>query len=432
MIPHCCVWNLTNARFQYGKWHGHLDVPNCVLARGRPHHITMREAFSGLGLNQKPIGWPHAVAVGLTILFIAYIAYATARNYFDPEGVDFVSFWAAGRLALDGAPADAYDIARHHAVEVTSGGPVGLLPFPYPPPFLFFVTPFALAPFWVAFGLWVIGSAALFLIALKPLVRPPWALLHPAAHVNVLIGQNGLLTAGILVAGVGLLRSTPFLGGAILGLLVIKPQLAVLLPFALLAGREWRAIGGAAMSVVTLLAAALLVFGLAAYQGFFAILPEYAGFMRQNAWPWGELASVFAFARALGIAPTLAMTAQIVIAAGALVVTCLVWARRGENRLAVLASATLLMPPYLLNYDSLLLIVPIAYLMQERSTRFAALLVWLSCLPAIFTYLEMYRGPNTVTLGAIVALCICARDRRTPSAARDATVSRGAQPAAAV
>src|SRR5690242_4096160 len=91
--------------------------------------------------KSKRLGWPRTVAISLGILFACYVVYGTWRNYADPLGVDYASFWAAGRMTLDGAPATAYDIERHHAVELTTG-PVGLLPFPYPPPFLFFVTPF--------------------------------------------------------------------------------------------------------------------------------------------------------------------------------------------------------------------------------------------------------------------------------------------------
>ena len=350
------------------------------------------------------------MAIAFTILFIVYIFCAIWRNYSGPQDVDFQSFWAAGQLVLKGTPELAYDIPRHRAVELTVG-PVGLLPFPYPPPFLFFVAPFGFQPFWLAFGGWVSANAALYLFTMRSVLRPPWPLIHPAAHVNVLIGQNGLLTTSLLVAGANQLAVRPLLGGLILGLLVIKPQLGVLLPFALVAGREWRAFCGAALSSVGLLLAALLIFGLPSYAGFFAILPKYAGYMRENAWPWGELASVFAFARAVGIEPMVAMGIQGVAAVAALWITCRAWARRHKNRVAILAASTLLIPPYLLNYDSLLLIVPIGYLMQERWSRPVAFVVWLSCLSVLGTYLKVYTGPNTVTLGAVISLWFLYNDR---------------------
>jgi hypothetical protein len=54
-----------------------------------------------------------------------------------PSPVDFISFWAAGRMG-----AGAYDIAAHHALEATVVSVKGAQPFPYPPPFIFVIGPF--------------------------------------------------------------------------------------------------------------------------------------------------------------------------------------------------------------------------------------------------------------------------------------------------
>src|SRR5262245_10382480 len=40
-----------------------------------------------------------------------------------PLGTDFSNVYAAGALALEGHPAAAYDVARHHAREQTIFGP---------------------------------------------------------------------------------------------------------------------------------------------------------------------------------------------------------------------------------------------------------------------------------------------------------------------
>jgi hypothetical protein len=55
-------------------------------------------------------------------------------------------------------------------------------------------------------------------------------LANPPALVDLMIGQTGFLTTGIYLFGLTLLPSSPFAAGAILGLLLIKPQLALLLP----------------------------------------------------------------------------------------------------------------------------------------------------------------------------------------------------------
>jgi arabinofuranan 3-O-arabinosyltransferase len=69
-----------------------------------------------------------------------YLAHAWL---FDAQGrfiiTDFVNVWAAGRLALDGHPALAWDWLIHKQVEVAMLGQnyAGDSAWHYPPPFLF-------------------------------------------------------------------------------------------------------------------------------------------------------------------------------------------------------------------------------------------------------------------------------------------------------
>ena len=76
--------------------------------------------------------------------------------------------------------------------------------------------------------------------------------------------------------------------------MIIKPQLAVLLPVAVIAGRYWSAIPAAAASASALLVAAALVFGWDSYRGFLDVLPAYQSVLVSGRWPWEKLASVFA------------------------------------------------------------------------------------------------------------------------------------------
>ena len=117
-----------------------------------------------------------------------------------PASRDFLSFWAAGRLASGGHAALAYDIAQHRAVELqAAGAALGFLPFPYPPPFLAVLAPFGLLPFWVAFGGWIAITAALYLAATRRLLPTRFALAQAAAAANFIVGQNGFLTSAIFI-----------------------------------------------------------------------------------------------------------------------------------------------------------------------------------------------------------------------------------------
>lgn len=71
-----------------------------------------------------------------------------------PLGGDFLVFWSAAQLVLQGHPLAAYDLAVLHNQELATVPLVattqGLLPWFYPPTFLPFVTPFGLLPYWLA------------------------------------------------------------------------------------------------------------------------------------------------------------------------------------------------------------------------------------------------------------------------------------------
>ena len=88
----------------------------------------------------------------------------------DPKPVDFLSFWAAGRMVSEGAGAQIYDIETHRAVERTVSA-VGMLPFPYPPPFALMLAPFGLLPFGLGFTAWVALTGLFYVFAARPWMR---------------------------------------------------------------------------------------------------------------------------------------------------------------------------------------------------------------------------------------------------------------------
>jgi alpha-1,2-mannosyltransferase len=351
----------------------------------------------------KRLGLPRTIATGFALLFIAFGLWGFWTNLLKAAGVDFISFWAAGRLTLAGHASAAYDIALHRKIEQAIVPHVGLLPFPYPPPFLIIVTPFALLPFTWAFVAWVVITGSIYAWSSKRFAPLSFAFANPPALVDFMIGQTGFLTTGLFLFGLGLLSSAPFTAGAILGLLLVKPQLALLLPVAMLGGREWRAIAGAVMSSVGALLTGVFFFGIDAYRGFLEILPHYTGYMRHNSWNWVELASPFAFLRYININPAAALVAQSVIAAGATLVTYFAWSRRWPEKFAILAAASLLMSPYLLTYDTLLLIVPAAYFLELRRWWTVGLL-WLLCALPVAHFFKLYEGPNTIPLAGLASV----------------------------
>ena len=369
----------------------------------------------------RPLRWHWVVTTAIALLFMAYAAFGIFAAYKDGRATDFLSYWAAARMTLAGEAASAYEIDAHHRVEETVA-PMGdvQIPFPYPPPFLFFVAPFGLLKFWAALAGWVAATGAFYVFMCRRIAPLPYSIAHPAAAINGLVGQNGLLTTGIFIWGTGVLDKRPFLGGAILGLLIIKPQLTLLLPVAVIAGRYWTAIGGAALSVALLLLAAVLAFGTASFSGFFAILPQYVFYLQTGGFGWQKLASVFAFCRSLGIPQTAAYVIHWLVAAIAAAVTARAWWLKFDTRVPVLAAATLLMPPYIWPYDSLLLIIPAGRLIATGRGRWTIPLLWLLCFLPVVHFFGGYNGPNTVPVASVLALYLMLRDARIETASSDA------------
>ena len=74
--------------------------------------------------------WFLIAAVIVAFWFTVATATAALVLYSRHNPVDFLSYWAAGKLAFAGHAASAYDIHLHKAVEQTVAPITGLLPFP--------------------------------------------------------------------------------------------------------------------------------------------------------------------------------------------------------------------------------------------------------------------------------------------------------------
>ena len=81
-----------------------------------------------------------------------------------PIANDFVNVWAAGRLALDGDPAAAYDWPLHKAAEVRAVGHdfANYYGWHYPPTFLFVAAALATLPYLVAALVWLAATLAAY------------------------------------------------------------------------------------------------------------------------------------------------------------------------------------------------------------------------------------------------------------------------------
>ncbi|HTV89934.1 MAG TPA: glycosyltransferase family 87 protein [Stellaceae bacterium] len=279
-----------------------------------------------------------------------------------PLGYDFMAFWSAARLALAGHPAAAFDertiaAVQHAAVPALPGI---VFPWHYPPTFLVPLAPFGMLPYPAALALFVIATAAPW-AALVPRVLPDrraWivAAAAPAGLITLLDGQNAFLTASLAGFALLSLDRRPILAGLLIGLLAIKPQLAVLFPLALLAEARWRSIAAAALTVLALALVSLALFGSADWAAFFRDLPVARAIGDAGAVPWGTMPTAEVFVLSLGGSLGLAHAVQATVALVAALAVWRAWRCPDapfEAKAATLLVAALLVPPYVFYYDLL-------------------------------------------------------------------------------
>jgi hypothetical protein len=293
-----------------------------------------------------------------------------------PLGTDFLSFFAASELVQQGRAADVYDVATHWAAQKALFGPtVGYSAFFYPPPYLLVCLPLALLPYFASLIVWLAATGFAYWRVLRAWAGPRFEtavlLAFPAFLVNAGHGQNGFLSAALIGAGALLLDRRPIVAGLLFGALVYKPQLALMIPLALIASRRWTTFAAAAVAAAALCAAAYFIWGEPVWRGFFDASPLARAALERHLVGDEKMQSVFAAARLLHGSLTLAYGAQGLTALAA--AAALFWLQRrdfrGPGEAPALIAATLLASPFLLDYDLTLLAFPLAYLARQGLQR---------------------------------------------------------------
>jgi hypothetical protein len=177
---------------------------------------------------------------------------------------DFMQFYSAGKIVLQGNAPQLYQLARDSEV---------LRQFTHPPFEALLYAPFAALPYDWAFRLWTyfslvcLGGVFFLLRPRGPAFELPERLLLLAASffpvfAAILQGQDSLL-ALLAVTGVfaALENGRKLTAGALLGLALIKPQLALPLAILLLRRGGGRLAAGFCVAGGALAAISILVFG---------------------------------------------------------------------------------------------------------------------------------------------------------------------------
>jgi hypothetical protein len=341
--------------------------------------MALYDTLPGHGAGPKLARPVELICIALVIAHAVYLATSFVDGIWlirpDGGGVesDFITTWGAGRLALAGHVAATYDWQTLKLTEENGvGHPFdGYFGWPYPPPFLFVAMVLALLPYVTAYVVWIAATFPIYLVAIRTIIGDRIGYLlaaaFPAVLSNLIIGQNGFLTAGLVGGTLALLERQPTVAGALLGLLTIKPHLGLLFPIALAASGRWRAFASAGVVTVLLGVASWLAFGSATWQAFLAGLSHASeAFLSNGTMDWSKLQTAFGLIRILGGSETLAWTGQIALSVVAAVAIAALWRSRVsfEIKAAALGVGTVLATPYIFVYDLTILAVPLAYLFR--------------------------------------------------------------------
>jgi Glycosyltransferase family 87 len=277
-----------------------------------------------------------------------------------PMGMDFYCFWTAGRLVLDGNINDIFDPKALAIFQRTYlGAPDSFyIPWFYPPLLLLYISCFfALFSYKVAYFLYLAMSVSGYYFLARrffPKTKPLYIVAFPAFWFNLVSGQNGLLTAVILICGLITINDRQRLSGCILALLSYKPQFCLALPVFLVIERRVQTIVAGTITLVLLVCLSTGIWGVAVWQHFFDSLSIAQAYNQPNYDIRFEVqAHLYGTLRAIGAEHTVALTLNYVFAAIAGCAAIRIWLNpvEAEVKYSVVILMTLLLPPHLLHYD---------------------------------------------------------------------------------
>jgi hypothetical protein len=287
-----------------------------------------------------------------------------------PMGTDFIAFWSAARVTVEGAGIDPWSLLELERFQLgIFPGLEGPTAWVYPPTMLLLVWPLGHLPFVPAFLAWTSVGLVAYLVALRPLlsgVRHAWllALAFPGLWLGIAQGQTQFVVSALMGGALLLLGRHPVLAGVLVGLMTIKPHLAILFPLVLVAGSHWRTFLSAAVTAVTTFALAVVAFGQDALRSWVDGMGLVGSAIDVGALPVYKFVTPYTSFRLLGIPEVPSLLLHVCVALSAAWVVWTLWRRSTDIavRGSALVLGTFLVSPYAADYDLAVLAFPIAWM----------------------------------------------------------------------
>jgi hypothetical protein len=231
-------------------------------------------------------------------------------------------------------------------------------------------------PFLLGYAAWIAATLFAYQAAVYAIISRRAACIAAIAPgpvlVNIVNGHTGFLTAALVGLSLVFIERRPWVSGIFLGLLTYKPHFGVLFPLALLASRNWRALGSAAAVSAALAILAAIAFGYQGWQFFFEFLANRnAGLSTNQGFEILYLQSVFALLHWMGIDLWITWTAHLAVAGAVALAVWFVWAKPFPFalRATVLCIGSVMVTPYVLAYDLCILSIAAAFLVSDGLSR---------------------------------------------------------------
>lgn len=386
----------------------------------RPDIAVAAELAAEAASNPADSLFTRARLAIVILVVLAMLAVISAIQFQAPHTIgmqkvltDYDAFHIAGLLALDGRAEDAYRFETMLAAQREFTGTVSMMPWTYPPPFTLFVAGMANLPIGVGFLLFISATLMLYLTVLRRIAGIYWPgvliVMLPTLPLLMRTGQNGFLTGGLI--GLFLLaffRRKPG-AGLPLGLMVIKPHLAVAIALITLVERRWQTIAIAAATVAVLLLVPTWVFGLGIWSAFLEGVAQSSGFLAEGQYKLFRMTSLYATAHTLGAGSGPAMAIQ--VAGAILAIAVVLLARRRQvapHRLAAaICCATVFISPYNYDYDLTIFGLAVAFVLPDMLQRTSAIeqagmvaLVWIGTGYGLFHAVTIESEGSSLTSAA--------------------------------
>lgn len=331
---------------------------------------------------------------------------------------DFDAFSIAGRLALQGKAEQAYSAQRLFEAQKQAVGRAEFMPWTYPPQFTVAAMGLALPPVGMAYVLFTGLTLALYFLVLSRIAGPllPGVVIAMLMTFVLLIrtGQNGFLT-GALIGWFLLAFDKRKAGAGIpLGLMVIKPHLAVGSALLALLGKRIAVLAIAAAVVIVTSLLATTILGVGIWTAFLNAVRESTALLEGGHYPLFRMTSIYACVRSFGFDAGTAMGVHAIGAVIAMLGIVGLWIKAKDSRLVMAGTmvGSLFISPYNYDYDLAILGLAIAYVLPALLARAR---LWESVLLCGLTWL-------TTGWGIVIYSIVVSGGRTDPSGIGNDTV----------